>query len=890
LTGGGSVINDEAMAAGAADCFEKDQITTEGIRRSIFYAIRMWNERSRHQSLLDGLPVGLIRTDPEGLLLEVNTTAVKMLGHLDRRLLIGLQFPDLFAEPERLADAFASALAESVTVTDVEVARADGTSLWVDVRLRPIHSTGGSVGWIEWVMTEVTERRDAGRQADFRAELLDRVNSAVIVTDNDGICTFWNRHAETMYGWTAAEAVGRPITELTVTEADQSLAVEIMEQIATVGRWEGEFTVRRKDGSRFLAQVSNALLTNENGVAAGVVGVSLDVTATRAIEAELKRNQDLIAAAFESSPIGKVIASIPDLTIVSCNPAYATLLGVPVADLIGRSIREVTHPDDLGVTNDNVVKLLSRGDSNVIEKRFVRPDGEVIFAQLHTNRLHDEHGPDNFVLGHLVDITEAKRTEDRIRFQASLLDQVQNAVIATDLTGVITYWNRRAETFLGWSASEVTGRNVTEYMIPDATPERLADPSSTLAEYGTWNGEAVLTRKDGSTFPAWSTDTLIHDAGGSPVGVVSVKVDMTDMKQAEQRARSQEALNRTLLETVHVPIAIIDREGQVVVSNPSWKQQVPMGQDHHGLLPSGLKDHDTPGLHTQLTDGIADVIEGRTDRFVIEYPCDETAAPRWFRTEVAPGESGAVVSHWDITAERIATGTLEATIKAKDAFLASVSHELRTPLTAVLGLSETFRSGSIPVEDTEEVAAMIADQAQELALIVEDLLVAGRLESDTLSIKPTTVDVAVEMNKVLQPWLHMGRTEIKVEFTSGATVVFADPLRVRQILRNLIANAFRHGKPPITISGSIQEGRGVISVTDQGDGIPRDAEPRMFEPYARFRPANGQPLSIGLGLPVARQLARMMGGDLTYQRHDGQTIFEMTLPTRPQSDANPQGM
>jgi signal transduction histidine kinase len=146
------------------------------------------------------------------------------------------------------------------------------------------------------------------------------------------------------------------------------------------------------------------------------------------------------------------------------------------------------------------------------------------------------------------------------------------------------------------------------------------------------------------------------------------------------------------------------------------------------------------------------------------------------------------------------------------------------------------------------------------------------------------------MDKVIQPWLHTGSAEVEVALTTGTTVVFADPLRVRQILRNRITNAFRHGQPPITISGSAQEGRCVIAVTDQGDGIPRDGEPRLFDPYAVFGPVDGRTLSIGLGLPVARRLARMMGGDLTYQRHDGQTIFEMTFPTRPQSDANLQGM
>jgi signal transduction histidine kinase len=82
------------------------------------------------------------------------------------------------------------------------------------------------------------------------------------------------------------------------------------------------------------------------------------------------------------------------------------------------------------------------------------------------------------------------------------------------------------------------------------------------------------------------------------------------------------------------------------------------------------------------------------------------------------------------------------------------------------------------------------------------------------------------------------------------------------------------------------EDRCIVAVTDRGEGIPEDAEVKMFEPYARFGPADGQPLSVGLGLHVARRLARIMGGDLTYRRHDGETIFEVTLSPGSQAVIN----
>lgn len=330
-----------------------------------------------------------------------------------------------------------------------------------------------------------------------------------------------------MYGWTAAEAVGRPITELTVLEDDAGVAAEILEQIAAEGRWEGEFTVRRKDGSGFVAQVSNALLTDERGAVVGVVGVSMDVTGHRQAEAELKRNQQLITAAFESSSIGTVIAS-PDLTIVSCNPAYGAILGVPSGDLIGRNVRDFTHPDDLDATTEALTGLVGGGaDSNVVDKRYVRPDGQIVWGRLHVSQIYGEHGLVAHALGQVIDITEAKRSEDQIRFQASVLDQVHHAVTATDGAGIITYWNQRAETMFGWTETEVIGRNIREVLFPDTAPEFLADLYAAVTEHGTAEGEVAVTRKDGVVHTTQrvslgTVDTVVGEIGSNRVSRIDV--------------------------------------------------------------------------------------------------------------------------------------------------------------------------------------------------------------------------------------------------------------------------------------------------------------------------------------------------------------------------------
>ncbi|HEX8559503.1 MAG TPA: ATP-binding protein [Pyrinomonadaceae bacterium] len=131
-----------------------------------------------------------------------------------------------------------------------------------------------------------------------------------------------------------------------------------------------------------------------------------------------------------------------------------------------------------------------------------------------------------------------------------ILDAVEQAVIATDLEGRVTYWNRHAERLYGWAAEEVVGRNVLELTPADADASRAAEIMSRLAAGETWSGEFNLRRRDGSVFPAHVTDTPIHDAGGNLVGVVGVAADITERRRGEAAVRDAERRARRDYETL----------------------------------------------------------------------------------------------------------------------------------------------------------------------------------------------------------------------------------------------------------------------------------------------------------------------------------------------------
>ena len=228
---------------------------------------------------------------------------------------------------------------------------------------------------------------------------------------------------------------------------------------------------------------------------------------------------------------------------------------------------------------------------------------------------------------------------------------------------------------------------------------------------------------------------------------------------------------------------------------------------------------------------------------------------------------------------------LEEQVKGKDQFIATVSHELRTPLTTVLGLSHELgeRRRQFSDEEVDEIVSLIANESTELSHLIEDLLVGARADVSTLSLHPQIVDLQTELGVVVQGHAHQTTGgEIEIKMLTDKEKVWADPLRLRQIVRNLLTNATRYGGYNIWMEISEVDDQVVVTVFDDGAGVPPQRERVIFEAYESGHDgaARAEPGSVGLGLAVSRRLAELMDGTLTYLRRDGCTGFALSLPAQ----------
>ncbi|MBT8197473.1 MAG: HAMP domain-containing histidine kinase, partial [Acidimicrobiia bacterium] len=224
---------------------------------------------------------------------------------------------------------------------------------------------------------------------------------------------------------------------------------------------------------------------------------------------------------------------------------------------------------------------------------------------------------------------------------------------------------------------------------------------------------------------------------------------------------------------------------------------------------------------------------------------------------------------------RQARSRLQSLLASKDQFLATVSHELRTPVTTVVGLTSELRDhwADFTQAEREEFIGMVADSSAEVANLVEDLLVARSGDVDIV-LRKREVGLREAIESVLTEPMF---ADIHLSDCPQVSVV-ADPLRVRQVVRNLLTNAKRYGGPTIRMLATCSDAQAAIEVRDDGSPIPLEDRSGIFEPYHRSGMIDGVPGSLGLGLTVARRLAALMDGEVTYDHDGGESVFTFTLP------------
>ncbi|MDP1955548.1 MAG: hybrid sensor histidine kinase/response regulator [Polaromonas sp.] len=236
-------------------------------------------------------------------------------------------------------------------------------------------------------------------------------------------------------------------------------------------------------------------------------------------------------------------------------------------------------------------------------------------------------------------------------------------------------------------------------------------------------------------------------------------------------------------------------------------------------------------------------------------------------------------------------GELRSALRMRDDFMSMAAHELRTPLNTLF-LETQLRKiqlakGQAHIFDTDYLQTMVVKdqrQIQSMVRLIDDMLDASRVRSNRLSIRPTQVELTALLARVVDNLSHQAddaATPITLQAHAPVTGLW-DEFRIEQVVINLLTNALRYGRgKPVDISVHLLPGNVRIDVRDQGMGIPKAAQQRIFEQFERVTGNDGTG-GLGLGLYITRQLVEAHGGLIGVQSVPGEgSVFQVTLPLSP---------
>ena len=360
-------------------------------------------------------------------------------------------------------------------------------------------------------------------------------------------------------------------------------------------------------------------------------------------------------------------------------------------------------------------------------------------------------------------------------------------------------------------------------------------------------------------------------------------------RRAEDALRESEARFRVLHETSPDGFIILrsvrDAAGAISdfvyeYANPAAMQILRRSEDDiRGRLLSDV----LPGTReTDVVARYAGVVEGRRPaQYEMRYSAD--GVDGWFRVTAVPLGDGCAVGFADVTKRRVAEEEREAALASRSRFYAAMSHELRTPINAILGYNDLLLSDVYgPLSEAQEGALSRAQRAaRHLLDLVNDVLDLSKLEAGKMEVEPepfSVPELVGDLFATVRPLAEEYGSELRLVKVGVCEAIVSDPRRVRQILLNLISNAlkFGRGRPVEVRCGPAPEGV-EVEVVDEGEGITaRDLE-RIFEEFVQLpSPIRG---GTGLGLPISRRLAELLGGRLEAESRPGEgSIFRLVLP------------
>lgn len=702
-------------------------------------------------------------------------------------------------------------------------------------------------------------------------------------------------------------------------------------------RWSYEYRLRRTDGSYAWVADHIQAVRDEHGNLIEIIGSLNDVSDRYAAEAAFRESEARVQAAFEQAAVG--MAQIERGVLVRPNRRLWEMIGgIQGQDPPRWSV--LTHPEDRE-RDASLLTALRDGKvaSGSLDKRLITFDARVIWVHVTYSVIASEGRAEGSVFAVVEDISERRRIQGAANQALSTLDAIAEATFSfapDDVT--FFYVNAGALNQTGYSRPELVTMSLLDLQSPEDADHFSELLEAAIRQPGSAQRlETKVCRKGGTKVPVEVALRYISEEGEPPY-FVAVARDISDRLHAQRRLeelnaelearvtqrtddlrasnqllRNKEEQIRAIVDNIPSCVVTFDCDGVIVSTNAAI-------QDVFGVTATGAIGRSIEGLVPHLLEATLGMA------VPVQRPSSPESAANGslifkgaFGGMHADGKRvdlevsvGAFALHGETNYAAIirdvreeleakrellrARAAAEQGSHAKSAFLATMSHEIRTPMNAVLGMSELLIHRPLSRADREMVET-IQHSAATLLDLIDDLLDFSKIEAGKLELAPHPIEMDRMMEAVCATHIVMAQDRrVVLQATVGpdVPVVHADPVRIRQILHNLIGNAIKFSGGRETVEGRVDVNlaalrlangaqRLTLTICDNGIGMDEDTIRRVFTPFTQAESSTTRRFGgTGLGLSICKRLVDLMGGQIRCHSTPGAgTTFEVVLTFAP---------
>ncbi|WP_435829377.1 PAS domain S-box protein [Aeromonas dhakensis] len=765
------------------------------------------------------------------------------------------------------------------------------------------------------------------------AAIVAGASDGIIAKTLNGVIVSWNKGAEDLFGYPAAETLTRTDSELFQTDHDSANEKALLADLRQGVRIPS-FSARRRhrDGHLLDLSISIAPIYDHQGKLVGTSETLRDITAQKQAEAkilelnaklehqvaertaELSKINVLLSNVLRSASAISIIATDLEGTITLFNEGAEQLLGYSAADMVGKETPGIFHTRDemqarsvelsaqYGEEISGFQVFVYKPEREGAESRewtYVRKDGSRFPVTLVITAIRDEQGRSQGYLGIGLDITDSKAAEKRLaeslEITRAILDTAVNPIMTMDPDGRIQSLNPAGQTAFGYQAGEIQGRQV-QTLLQNSDEHKLGEfPLGALSDSqlaALMEREFIGRRRDGSEFPLQMSIGRMQAAGSSMF--VCIITDMTQqLAQRNEILSTRDQLqmaadvaelgvwswdlgsnalswNNRMFELYDLPLTLRD-EG---LNYQHWANRV-----HPDDLATTTASLNRAVAGIGIYDPVFRVMQDNGDHRVIQ------AGAKVERD--SSGQALRVIGfNRDITAQTELESRLlyakeqaDAASQTKSSFLANMSHEIRPPLNAVLGMLQLIQYTELTTRQLDYVVKAHS-AANSLLGLLNDILDYSKIEASKLQLDLHPFDIELLMRDlaiVLDG--NQRQKEIEVMFDIDPRLpnhLIGDSMRLQQVLTNLAGNALKFtikGQVVIKIALLARHEQTVtirVAVTDSGIGISAHQLDRIFESFTQAETSTTRRFGgSGLGLVICKRLIKLMGGELLVESELG---------------------